>query len=145
MDNQDRRGDAELVDLKRSLAVPALGSIEIWHIITEIDGGWAHPVHIHFEEGQVLSRDGNPPPVWERWARKDMYNIGRLASNDVRVAIRFEDFLGSYVEHCHNTTHEDYAMMLRFDVKNPASPMLLKAPLPAWNGVSYANSFAVSE
>ena len=77
---------------------------------------------IHFAEGQILSRDGKPPPIWEKWARKDMYNIGRLASNDVKVLLRFEDFLGSYVEHCHNTTHEDYAMMLRFDVLNPANP-----------------------
>ena len=35
-----------------------------------------------------------PPPVWERWARKDMYHIGRLFSNDVKIALRFEDFLG---------------------------------------------------
>ena len=146
-------GRAEMVDLKKSLAIPKLGSIEIWHFInnSEIDGndavggGWLHPIHVHFEEGHILSRDGQAPPVWEKWARKDMFNIGRLTSNDIKVVFRFEDFLGSYVEHCHNTTHEDYAMMLRFDVANPASPMLLKAPLPAWNGVSYASSYAMSE
>ena len=34
-------------------------------------------VHVHFAEGQILSRDGRAPPIWEKWARKDMYNIGR--------------------------------------------------------------------
>lgn len=146
-------GKADLVDLKRSLALPKLGSVEIWHLIndSEIDGdggvggGWAHPIHIHFEEGQVLSRDGRPPALWEKWARKDMFTIGRLASNDVKVLFRFEDFLGSYVEHCHNTTHEDYAMMLRFDVLDPANPMLIKAPLPSWSGVIPSPSYAFSE
>ena len=141
-------GRAELVDLKRSLALPKRGSVEIWNLINNSedgDGGWAHPVHIHFEEGQILSRNGMPPPIWEKWARKDMYNIGRLASHDVKVAIRFEDFLGSYVEHCHNTTHEDYAMMLRFDVANPDEPMLIKAPLPSWEGVEESPSYAFSE
>lgn len=137
------------IDRKRVSAAPALGAVEIWHLTNGDDGqsqsSWAHPVHIHFEEGQILSRDGAPPPVWERWARKDMYNIGRLFSNDVKVALRFGDFLGSYVEHCHNTQHEDYAMMLRFDVQNPADPMLIRAPLPGWNGVSYAASYLLSE
>ena len=137
------------VDLKRVSAVPSMGAVEIWHLTNGNDGesqsSWAHPVHIHFEEGQILSRDGAPPPVWEKWARKDMYNIGRLFSNDVKVALRFGDFLGSYVEHCHNTQHEDFAMMLRFDVKNPADPMLIRTPLPGWNGVSYAASYLLSE
>jgi len=141
-------GKAELVDLKRSLALPKLGSIEIWHLVNNSEdggGGWAHPIHIHFEEGQVLSRDGLAPPIWEKWARKDMFTIGRLASNDVKVLLRFEDFLGSYVEHCHNTTHEDYAMMLRFDVLNPANPMLIKAPMPSWSGVTESPSYAYSD
>ena len=128
--------------------MPKLGNVEIWHLLSDSEGnsgGWAHPVHIHFEEGQVLSRDGKAPPIWEKWARKDMYNIGRLASTDVKVLLRFEDFLGSYVEHCHNTTHEDYAMMLRFDVLNPSTPMLIKAPMPSWSGVTPSPSYAYSD
>ena len=136
-------------DLKRVSAMPAQGDVEIWHLTNGDDGesqsSWAHPVHIHFEEGQILSRDGSPPPVWERWARKDMYPIGRLFSNDVKIALRFGDFLGSYMEHCHNTQHEDHSMLLRFDVNNPAQPMMIRAPLPGWNGVSYADSYILSE
>ncbi len=137
-------GKGLTANLKRVSAAPALNSVEIWHLVSD-SGGWAHPVHIHFEEGQILSRDGKPPPIWERWARKDMYNVGRLFSNDVKVALRFGDFLGTYVEHCHNTQHEDFAMMLRFDVKNPADPMLIRSPLPDWGGVSYASSYNLTE
>jgi FtsP/CotA-like multicopper oxidase with cupredoxin domain len=134
--------------LARVSAALEKGAIEIWHLRSgdeATSGGWSHPVHIHFEEGQILSRDGNPPPAWERFARKDVFNVGRLASTEVQVALRFEDFLGTYMEHCHNTQHEDHAMLLRFDVNNPGSPMLVRAPLPDWNGVSYANSYILSE
>jgi FtsP/CotA-like multicopper oxidase with cupredoxin domain len=134
--------------MKRVSAAPSKGAVEIWHLRSGDEGtsgGWSHPVHIHFEEGQVLSRDGAPPPVWERGARKDVYDIGRLASTEVQVALRFEDFLGTYMEHCHNTQHEDHAMLLRFDVNNPDTPMLVKAPLPDWGGVSYAASYLLAE
>ena len=29
------------------------------------------------------------------------------------MAIRFREFAGTYMEHCHNTQHEDHAMLLR--------------------------------
>ncbi|MFC7536507.1 multicopper oxidase family protein [Sphingomonas sp. GCM10030256] len=133
--------------LERVSAAPTLGAVEIWTIRTEEEGdptGWTHPVHIHFEEGQILTRDGLPPPIWERWARKDVFNTGRLASNEVEVALRFGDFLGTYMEHCHNTQHEDHAMLLRWDVNRPGDPMLIRAPLPDWGGVGYADSFLTS-
>jgi manganese oxidase len=140
-------------NMKRVSALVSKGSVEIWTLnqeedaegLNEVPGGWTHPVHIHFEEGQILSRDGKPPPAWERWARKDIYNLGRLASGNARVALRFSDFLGTYVEHCHNTQHEDHAMLMRFDVNRPGDPMLIRAPLPDWGGVGYADSFLTSE
>jgi FtsP/CotA-like multicopper oxidase with cupredoxin domain len=40
-----------------------------------------------------------------------------LGPNDeVVVFLRFRDFLGRHVMHCHNTLHEDHAMMLRWDI-----------------------------
>jgi len=50
-------------DVNRVSAAPAFNQVEIWHIST--GGGWGHPVHIHFEEGQYLARDGAIPPPWE--------------------------------------------------------------------------------
>jgi FtsP/CotA-like multicopper oxidase with cupredoxin domain len=84
---------------------------EIW----ELDGGfdWSHPVHIHFEEHQVLKRNGQTPTLIER-ARKDVIRLGE--NDNVEIYFRFRDFVGRYPMHCHNTIHEDHAMMLRFDI-----------------------------
>lgn len=88
------------------------GTAEVWVLRNE-RRDWSHPIHIHFEEFQVLSRNGGTPPTDEN-ARKD---VVRLAPGDeVRVFLRFRDFVGSYIMHCHNLVHEDHAMMIRFDV-----------------------------
>ena len=34
----------------------------------------------------------------------------------VRVIVRFTDFAGRYMVHCHNLEHEDGGMMAQFDV-----------------------------
>ncbi len=64
--------DAFPMDPRRISAAPQLangpteagfsgqGTLEIWSI--EGNGGWSHPVHVHFEEGVILSRDGKAPP-----------------------------------------------------------------------------------
>ena len=53
--------------------------------------------------------------------------------------IRFRDFAGTYVEHCHNTQHEDHAMLLRWDLtlSGQAIPMPIQTPEPDWTGVLY--------
>ena len=117
-------------------------SVEIWHI--QSGGGWGHPVHIHFEEGQYLARDGALPPPWEVGARKDMYRVSGLndpsSSLNIDVAIRFREFAGTYVEHCHNTTHEDKAMLLRWDNELPGQTVRIPTPLPTWDGVGYISA-----
>jgi FtsP/CotA-like multicopper oxidase with cupredoxin domain len=87
-------------------------TIEIW-TIKNGGGGWSHPIHMHFEEFQILSRNGAPPPMSER-GRKDVVNI--CPDEEVKVFFRFRDFTGKYVMHCHNVVHEDHAMMIRFDL-----------------------------
>lgn len=114
------------------------GSAEKWTFVNG-GGGWSHPIHVHFEEGHVISRDGLPPPVWERWARKDVFRVGPEVDSSVQmtVAYRFSEFNGSYVEHCHNTMHEDHAMMVRYDIKNPNQKIVVPTPFPDWDGVYY--------
>ena len=76
-------------------------------------GGWQHPIHIHFEEFQIGSRNGQPPPGVER-SRKD---VVRLQFNEeIAIFFRFRDFSGRYPMHCHNTVHEDHAMMMRWEI-----------------------------
>jgi manganese oxidase len=97
-------------------------------------GGWDHPIHIHFEEGQVLSRDGSPNnvPAWER-GRKDVYRL--RPGGTVQITMQFRDFGGTFMEHCHNTVHEDNAMLVRWDING--SPQPLPTPIATPQGVTF--------
>ena len=118
------------------------GDLEVWTI--KGGGGWTHPVHIHFEEGMILTRMGKYPPDWELYGKKDMYRIG--PENDsggiIEIAYRARDFLGDYVMHCHNTMHEDHAMLLRWDARNKGAA-LVDTPMPTYGGVGFEPSFAL--
>ncbi|SEQ61369.1 multicopper oxidase family protein [Nitrosomonas ureae] len=106
----------KFVNVRSAGANMAMGSFEIWELDNP-SGGWSHPVHIHFEEGHILNRyvDGIEVtvPVHER-GRKDVYTLG--PNEKVRIFMRFRDFPGKYVMHCHNMIHEDHAMMVRWDI-----------------------------
>jgi FtsP/CotA-like multicopper oxidase with cupredoxin domain len=120
------------------------GDLEVWTIKT--GRGWTHPVHIHFEEGIILTRGGKMPPEWEKWARKDMYRIGPEgdSTGEVEIAFRARDFLGHYVQHCHNTMHEDHAMLMRWDARTQ-SARLIDTPIPTWDGVLFEPSFVFDD
>ena len=119
------------------------GTREIWSLGT--GGGWSHPIHVHFEEGIILSQDGEQPPEWSRWARKDVFRLGpeEDGARDMDVLFDFREFAGSFVEHCHNTQHEDHAMLLRWDLEHPGQVELMPAPIPTWDGVDYTDSVAL--
>ncbi len=133
------------MDPRRLSAAPEKnsGGLEVWRLLNS--GTWSHPIHIHFEEGIILRRDGKAPPPWEKWARKDVYRLGPQPDSgvSVEIALRFREFAGSYMEHCHNTQHEDHAMLLRWDIENPGQVNLMPAPIPSWDGVSYVDSVAL--
>jgi FtsP/CotA-like multicopper oxidase with cupredoxin domain len=92
---------------------------EIW-TIQNPGGSWRHPVHIHFEEFRVLSRNGvaTKPATQVNgaidYARRDVINL--QTNEEVKVFIRFRDMPGRYVMHCHNVLHEDHAMMVQFKI-----------------------------
>ena len=138
-------GKGFTMDPQRISAAPQKnsGGLEVWRLLNS--GTWSHPVHIHFEEGIVLRRNGVEPPPWEKWARKDVYRLGpQEDSGDVvEIALRFREFAGTYMEHCHNTQHEDHAMLLRWDIEHPGQVELMPTPLPSWDGVGYVNSVAL--
>ena len=102
----------KVFEVNKIEASPKLGSAEIW-TLRNTSGGWAHPVHIHFEEGRILTRNGLPPPIHER-GRKDVFVL--MPGDTVEVFLRFRDFKGKYVMHCHNLAHEDHEMMVRWDI-----------------------------
>jgi len=136
-------GQGLAADFQRVSADPTKGTLEVW-TLKNGGNGWSHPVHIHFEEGRILSRDGKAPPVWEKFARKDVYRIGPTStqnSSSVEFALRVREFAGTYVEHCHNTQHEDNAMLLRWDSVNPGQTVMIPTPRPTWEGTYYEDSF----
>lgn len=100
-----------LFDVSVATAQPKKGTAEIW--VLKGTGQWHHPIHIHFEEGRILSRNGQPPAAHEA-GRKDVYLL--QPNDEVRVFMRFRDFEGKYMMHCHNLIHEDHAMMIRWDI-----------------------------
>jgi len=119
------------------------GTLQVWSILGQ--NGWSHPVHVHFEEGVILTRGGVAPPEWEKWARKDVYRVGAEAdsTDSIEMAIRFREFAGTYMEHCHNTQHEDHSMLLRWDIERPGQVQLMPAPMPTWDGVEFVDSAAL--
>ena len=92
-------------------------SAEIWELRNP-DDGWTHPIHVHMEEGRLLSRTAqngaNIPISPQERGRKDVYMLH--PGETVRVFLRFRDFTGKYPMHCHNLAHEDHAMMVRWDI-----------------------------
>ena len=133
------------MDPRRLSAAPSKnsGGLEVWRLINS--GTWSHPIHIHFEEGIILRRNGKEPPEWEKWARKDVYRLGpQPDSGDlIEIALRFREFAGTFMEHCHNTQHEDHAMLLRWDIEHPGQVKLMPTPIPTWDGVTYVDSVAL--
>jgi FtsP/CotA-like multicopper oxidase with cupredoxin domain len=86
-------------------------SVENWTLQNN-SGGWMHPVHIHFEEHQIMSQ--SPAGVATDASRKDVMRLQHNAT--AKLFFRFRDFTGRYPFHCHNVVHEDHAMMLRWDI-----------------------------
>jgi FtsP/CotA-like multicopper oxidase with cupredoxin domain len=86
---------------------------EHW-VMTNLSGDWQHPLHIHLEEHQILTRNGQPPSPSET-SRKD---VMRLHQNErVELFFRFRDWTGRYPVHCHNTVHEDHQMMMKWEIQ----------------------------
>jgi FtsP/CotA-like multicopper oxidase with cupredoxin domain len=106
-------------------AIPQ-GQAEVW-IIQNPGGAWRHPVHIHFEEHRMLTRNGQPVlPATQLngaidYSRRDIINL--QTNDEVKLFMRFRDMghtsepaYNRYVMHCHNVVHEDHAMMVRWDI-----------------------------
>ncbi len=130
-------GDMLAADFGRISAAPKYGTREIW-TLRNGGGGWDHPLHIHFEEGQILARNGslNNVPAAER-GRKDVYRL--RPGGEVKITMQFRDFAGMFMEHCHNTTHEDNAMLARWEIDDKGAPYVrpLQTPIPTPQGVRF--------
>lgn len=59
-------------------------------------------------------QEKEPLDVFLGGPRRDVATI--LPGDEMKVLIRFMDFEGRHVMHCHNVVHEDHAMMIRWDI-----------------------------
>lgn len=112
-----------------SMIIPQAGDIEHW-TYENGGGGWDHPIHLHFEEGVTISRKVLRQKTEPPNTRKDVWRLGEGGS--VTFQVQFGEFGGSYVNHCHNTVHEDFAMLARIQLLTgvPGSPQRAVTPTP---------------
>lgn len=107
-----------------------LNSSEVWELVNEPGQGgmmadfMAHPMHIHGVQFRVLERQIDPPQAagWqsvnagyvdEGW--KDTVLV--MPGERVKLLIKFEDYPGLFLYHCHNLEHEDMGMMRNYRVQ----------------------------
>lgn len=95
-------------DPARMDAQPKLGATEIWRLRSDFN----HPVHLHLVQFRVLSHGGPAGASDAGW--KDTLDL--VPGEAAEILVRFTDYRGRYVFHCHNLEHEDMMMMGNFEV-----------------------------
>jgi FtsP/CotA-like multicopper oxidase with cupredoxin domain len=128
-----------------SLLIPKPGEVEHWTYINT-GSGWDHPIHLHFEEGITIDRGAASIPASEKLVRKDVWRL--KPQGRVKFQVQFGEYGGSYVNHCHNTVHEDFAMLLRYQILgNAGTPQVFvtKTPNPTLDGVNFTDATVLPE
>ena len=97
-------------DMSRVDYTTRLGTTEIWTVENLV--GMDHPFHLHGFRFQVIERGGRPEP-FRSW--KDAVNVPKQST--VKFIVRFDDFAGKWMFHCHILNHEDQGMMGILEVK----------------------------
>lgn len=102
--------NGQLMDMDRVDISAPLDATEIWEIENIV--GMDHPFHLHGFQFQVLSRNG-VPESFRSW--KDVVNVPKHGS--VRFIVRYTDYPGKWMFHCHILDHEDHGMMGILEVR----------------------------
>lgn len=112
------RGMAFLINGESYAGTPqttvTLGDVEDWELINT--GTMDHPFHVHVNGFQVVSRNGEPETDLA-WRDTVLVRVGET----VRIRIRFDDFPGTTVYHCHILDHEDLGMMGQLWIQPPST------------------------
>ena len=113
--------------------VVQLGELEVWEFINRGGSGMGmgmmnlelpHPMHIHGVQFQVIGRQvarGYESAYQELSAGfvddgwKDTVLV--MPGEKVQVLVRFENYAGTYLYHCHNLEHEDAGMMRNYKIE----------------------------
>lgn len=111
-----------------------LNTTEVWEFVNDsgmgmggmmrMMGGMPHPIHIHGLQFQVIERSiaSSHDSAWrslsaglvdEGW--KDTVLV--MPGERVKLLLRFRDYAGLFLYHCHNLEHEDLGMMRNYRVQ----------------------------
>ena len=84
----------------------------------------AHPIHLHGQHFQILSRTPGVDAGEGYASVKDGFIEGGwkdtvlvMPGETVKIIKPFQDFKGLFMVHCHNLEHEDMGMMRDFSVE----------------------------
>jgi bilirubin oxidase len=103
--------NGKLMDMNRIDVSTTVGATEIWQLENLV--GMDHPFHLHGFRFQVLERNGVPEP-FRAW--RDAVNVPKHET--VRLIVRYDDFPGKWMFHCHILDHEDHGMMGVLEVRS---------------------------
>ena len=104
-------------DHQRTDTEVVLGTVEDWEIIDS--DTMDHPFHLHTNPFQVLGTDGATERAW-----RDIVNV--KPNQRKRFRVRFEDYPGRTVYHCHIVTHGDQGMMAVIEMEEPLARLGLR-------------------
>lgn len=114
---------------------PHIGTAEIWEIYSTTPD--MHPIHLHLVSFRIIDRqrftaeqvspggglvnieligDPMPPADYEK-GNKDTFMA--QPGEVTRIYVKFEEWCGEYVWHCHILEHEDHEMMRPYCVIGP--------------------------
>ncbi len=99
-----------------------LDTTEVWEFVN--DSPMAHPMHVHNLHFRVIERSGVTSAAGDAAGLsagftdeglKDVVLV--LPGERVKVLMKFEDYTGLYLYHCHILEHEDLGMMRNYRVE----------------------------
>ncbi|WP_243437470.1 multicopper oxidase family protein [Streptomyces sp. FH025] len=110
--------NGEQFDPDRVDITSKLNTVEEWRVVN--DTGEEHSFHVHTNHFQLMSVNDTPTPPGSRWHE----TVNVPAHGNAVLRIRFDDFTGRTVLHCHILNHEDAGMMAVLDIvpDAPTSP-----------------------
>ncbi len=103
------------MDMNRIDFSPRQGVAEVWTVLNVPAGmmNIFHSFHVHDVQFVIESINGSPPPP-HLAGPKDTVLI--YPGESIRIILKFEDYTGIYMYHCHFLEHEDNGMMGQFEV-----------------------------
>jgi FtsP/CotA-like multicopper oxidase with cupredoxin domain len=104
-------------DMNRIDEIIPFSELEEWKFVNTTNN--FHPMHVHGVLFQVYSRNGNTNLQANDKGWKDTVLVN--PNETVQTLVKFIDYSGIYLLHCHNLEHEDDGMMINIKIDSATS------------------------